>query len=95
MHSAGQWATLSTVKESKIFPVADFLHPIIKKLPGSLTQQFCLALKVEFFFKCHSRVSLPAARQLAGIYIKRPFHGFRVKHGMTFFPKAELLSLSG
>jgi hypothetical protein len=24
--------TLSTVKESKIFPVADFLHPIIKKL---------------------------------------------------------------
>jgi hypothetical protein len=24
MHLAGQWATLSTVKESKIFPVADF-----------------------------------------------------------------------
>jgi hypothetical protein len=24
MHLAGQWATLSTVKESKIFSVADF-----------------------------------------------------------------------
>jgi hypothetical protein len=49
-----------------------------------------MTLKVEFFFKCHSRASLPAARQLAGTYIKRPFHGFRVKHGMTFFSKSRI-----
>jgi hypothetical protein len=42
-----------------------------------------MAVEVEFLFKCHSRAGLPAARQLAGIYIKRPFYRFRVKHGMT------------
>jgi hypothetical protein len=52
-------------------------------LPRHFTAILLMAVKVEFLFKCHSRAGLPAVRQLAGIYIKRPFYRFRVKHGMT------------
>jgi hypothetical protein len=62
-----------------LFFFTRFLRTYFRGIPAILLME----VKVEFLFKCHSRAGLPAARQLAGIYIKRPFYRFRVKHGMT------------